>query len=89
MKTKKTFAFLFFIVAGVITGSLLSTLAVNTNFLSWLAYGQTIGIPITSPVLVDLALVQFSFALEMSINVAQIITVTIAMLLYRHIATKL
>ena len=88
MKVKKTVAFLFFLVAGVILGSLIANAASGVSFLSWLSFGKWVGVPIATPFVLDLALLKLSFAFEIGVNVAQIIFITIGMFLYRFVAQK-
>ena len=89
MKIKQNVAFFFFLLSGVISGALLASLTAGVPYLSWLAYGKTIGIPLASPLVLDLAVLRLSLALDFSINVAQVVTVTLALLLYKRVARKL
>ena len=86
---KKTLVFLFFLVAGTLVGSMIANASVNSDMLGWLSFGTTIGIPFSSPLVLDLAIVRLSFGIEMGINIAQIITITLAILIYRYVAVKL
>lgn len=88
MKVKKTIAFLFFLVSGVILGSLLANATAGVSFLSWLSFGKWIGVPISNPFVLDLALLKLSLGFEIGVNVAQIIFITIGMFLYRFVAQK-
>lgn len=89
MKLQRTLAFLFFLLAGIIVGALLASVGEAVPFLSWLAYGKTIGLSTANPMLLDLSMLKISFGFEIGINVAQIITITIALLVYRNVAQKL
>lgn len=89
MKLKRNLVFVFFLLAGVIVGALAASAAASYPFLNWLSYGKTVGIPAGSPLVLDLALVKLAFGCEVGINVAQILTVTAALLLYKRIAQKL
>lgn len=86
---KKTAVFFFFLIAGTVTGAMLAAMTAGVPLLGWLSYSTTVGIPFSSPLVLDLAIIKLSFAAEMGINAAQIATITIAMLVYRHIAQKL
>lgn len=86
--TKRNLIFAFFLLAGIILGALLGTLGEKIPFLSFLAYGKTIGIPLSNPFFLDLSMLRFSFGCEIGINVAQIITITLAFLVYRSVASK-
>ncbi|MEG2144461.1 MAG: DUF4321 domain-containing protein [Oscillospiraceae bacterium] len=89
MKVKKTVTFLFFLVAGVILGSLVANLTADISFLKWLSFGKWVGIPVSSPFILDLALLKISMGFEIGVNIAQIIFITIGMFLYRLIAGRL
>ena len=81
---KKDFMFLFYLLAGIIAGSIIANLCAGMGGLSWLAYGQTIGFSPNSPAVVDLAIFTLTFGFSMSLTVAHIITISIAMFIYRH-----
>ena len=83
MKLKKNLVFLFFIIAGIIIGSLIASLSEGVPFLSWLAYGKTVGISAASPMVLDLSVVRVAFGREMGINVAQIFPITAALFAYK------
>lgn len=84
MRMKRDFFFLFYLIAGIIAGSIIANLCANTGVLSWLAYGQTIGFSPNSPAIIDLAIFTLTFGFSMSLTVAHIITISIAMMIYRH-----
>ncbi|MEG2203625.1 MAG: DUF4321 domain-containing protein [Oscillospiraceae bacterium] len=89
MKFKRNLVFAFFLIAGVIVGGALASLTASIPFLSWLSYGRTIGISTADPLLLDLALVKIAFGFELGVNLAQIITITLALLTYKSVAAKL
>ena len=78
----KTFKFLFYLLAGVIIGSLLANLLGGIPALSWLAYTKSIGFSAANPAVLDLVIIRITFGFSMSVSVAQIITVSTAMYLY-------
>ncbi|MDO5601834.1 MAG: DUF4321 domain-containing protein [Oscillospiraceae bacterium] len=78
-KWKKNLLFLFYLLAGIILGAVLARLCAGVPFLSWLSYGESVGISAGS---IDLAILDVTFGFSLSINVAQIITVGVAMWLY-------
>ena len=81
---KKDFLFLFYMLAGIISGSIIANLCSGTGALSWLAYGQTIGFAPNNPAVLDLAIFKITFGFSMSLTVAHIITISIALILYRY-----
>lgn len=83
MKLKKDIVLLFYILAGIMVGSLIASATAGIPALSWLSYGQSIGIPTSNPMYLDLAVVQVAFALEMGVNIAQIICIILSLFFYR------
>ena len=81
---KKDFLFLFYMLAGIIAGSIIASLCTNAGVLSWLAYGQSIGFAPNNPAILDLAIFKITFGFSMSLTVAHIITISVAMFIYRH-----
>lgn len=89
MRLQRNLAFAFFLLAGIILGALLASVGETVPFLSWLAFGKTIGISTANPLILDLSMLKMAFGLEIGINVAQIITITLALILYKSVAQKL
>ena len=79
---KKTFLFLFYLLAGIIIGGLLANLLVDIPALAWLGYTKTIGFSASNPAVLDLSICKITFGFSMSVSVAQIITISLAMYLY-------
>lgn len=89
MKLKRNLVFLFFLLAGIIVGALLASVGSQAPFFSWLAYGKTVGISTSNPMILDLSMLRMAFGLEIGVNVAQIITITVSLLIYKSVAQKL
>ena len=83
MSEKRFWVFLIFLFSGIILGGLLGELAAHVAFLSWLAYGQSFGL--TEPLVLDISILQISFKFLVQLNVASIIGILIAILVYRKI----
>ncbi len=81
---RKTFFFWFYLLAGIIAGSLIATACRGVPALSWLAYSASIGFSPANPAVIDLLILKLTFGFSMSISVAQIITVCIAMYIYHR-----
>ena len=79
---KRTFLFLFYLLAGIVTGSMLASLLRGIPALSWMGYANTIGFSAANPAVLDLIICKITFGFSMSVSVAQIITISIAMFLY-------
>ncbi len=81
-RMKKNFTFIFYLVAGIIIGSLLAAFAQQVSWLSWLAFGTPIGFGADNPAVIDLAVLRLTFGLSISVTVAHVITIGLAMFLY-------
>lgn len=81
--SKNGWTLLLLILAGIVLGGFIGTLASSVSALSWLGYGQTFGL--TNPVVLDLGIVALTFGLTISINIASIIGILIAIIIYRLI----
>lgn len=89
MKMKKNILLLFFILAGAMVGPLIAGAAAGVPMLSWLAYGETVGIPTANPAYIDLAVVRVAFGLEMGLNIAQIGCIILSLFGYRWALKKI
>ena len=83
MSDKKFWLFLIFLFSGIIIGGLLGELASNVSWLSWLSYGQSFGL--TQPFVLDIAILQLTFSIMIHLNVASIIGIIIAIIIYKKI----
>ena len=82
-REKNIWILLVFILSGLVVGGLLGDLAGKVYFLWWLSYGESFGL--SSPIELDLSIVQISFGLMFKINIASIIGMIIAILIYRKV----
>ncbi|MBO5413650.1 MAG: DUF4321 domain-containing protein [Clostridia bacterium] len=82
-RDKNIWVLMLFILSGLVIGGLLGNLAGQIDFLWWLSYGQSFGL--STPLELDLSILQISFGFVFEINVASIIGLLVAMLLYRKI----
>ena len=82
MKLKGTLLLLFYLLAAVIIGALLANACRDIPFLSWLAFGGSIGISPAAPFVLDLWILRFSIGFVLDITVAQVITSAIAIFAY-------
>ena len=74
---------LFFIAAALVLASLLAQLTVGVPALKWLTYGERIGFDALQ---INLAVLDFSIAFHFSANVAQILLLAVALIVYRKVA---
>lgn len=83
IKEKGKLISILFVLAGLVIGGLLGNLAANVSWLNWLAYGEEFGL--MDPVVLDLNVLTLTLGLTIKINIASIIGVIIALLLYRKV----
>ena len=82
-REKNVWILIVFILAGLVVGGLIGEVASNVDFLWWLGYGQSFGL--SSPVQLDLSIIQISFGLMFKMNIASIIGMVIAIVIYRKV----
>ena len=82
-KEKNFWVLLIFLLAGLVIGGLIGELAQRIGGLWWLSYGQTFGL--TSPLILDLSVLKITFGFTVEINIASIIGIAIAILIYRKV----
>ena len=83
VSNKGRIAVVLFILAGLVIGGLIGHIASNVSWLSWLSYGEEFGLQ--SPIELDLSVLTLTFGLTLRINVASIIGVIIAYIIYKKI----
>ena len=79
---KKTIAFLFFLLAGIVLGTVVAKLCADIPFLSWLAYSMSVGLDTASPLVLDFIVFKLAFGFTLTVDPAQIICVIIALIIY-------
>lgn len=82
-KDKNIWILIIFILSGLVIGGLIGELATRVDWLWWLSYGQTFGL--SDPIILDLSVVQITFALMFKISVASIIGMLLAIIIYRKV----
>ena len=89
MRLRKNLILLFLLMAGVMFGSLLAAVTADVSWLSWLSYGDMVGIGVGNPLVLDLSVLKLAIGFELEINIAQIICVFFAILSYKSVASRL
>lgn len=80
-KDKSIWILIIFILSGLVIGGLLGHLAANVEWLSWMSFGQQFGLE--APLVLDLSVLKITFGLMVNINIASIIGMTIAVIIYK------
>ena len=83
VKDKGRWIVILFILSGLVIGGLIGNLAGNIDWLWWLAFGDEFGLQ--SPIVLDLSVITITFGLTININIASIIGVIVALLIYKKI----
>ncbi len=79
---KKNLLFAFYIISGIVIGSLLAALGRSISWLSFLAFGTTIGFAAGSPALLDLSVLKLWFGFSFELTVAHIAAIGFSLWLY-------
>ncbi len=82
-KDKNIWVLILFILAGLVVGGLLGEVASKVDFLWWLGYGQSFGLQ--DPLVLDINLLKITFALVIKVNIASIIGMLLAILIYKKV----
>ena len=80
-RDKSIWILIIFILSGLVVGGLLGQLASSIDWLNWMSFGQQFGLE--SPIVLDLSVVKITFGLMFNINIASIVGMTIAIIIYR------
>ncbi len=80
-KSRNTWFLIVLVCAGLVIGGLIGQLASQISWLNWLSYGQEFGL--AEPLTLDLSVIKITFGFVVNINMASIIGIAIALLIYR------
>ncbi len=80
LKGKSTWTLILFLLAGIVVGGFIGELLGQYDFFYWLSYGKTFGIP---AVTLNLSVLQITFGVQISMNIASIIGMCIAIFIHR------
>ena len=82
-KEKNIWVLIIFILSGIVVGGLIGEVSSSVDFLWWLSYGNSFGL--TNPVTLDLSVISLSFGLSFKLNIASILGMFLAILIYRKV----
>lgn len=80
-RNKNAWALVLLLLAGIVLGGFIGSLAEGIPYLRWLNDGQTFGL--TNPIILDLGILVITFGLTLKITLSGIIGATIATVIYR------
>ena len=86
---KRTIAFLFFLLAGIVIGTVIAKLCAEVSFLSWLAYEMSVGLATDSPMILDLIVFRLAFGFSLTVNPAQILCIIASFIIYNKTCKNL
>lgn len=82
-KGKSRWILIILMLAGLVIGGVLGEIASKVEFLWWLGYSQTFGI--TTPLQLNLSVIQLTFAVAFEISIASIMGMLIGICIYKII----
>jgi len=82
-RAKNPWVLVLLMLAGIVLGSFIATIAQGVPGFSWLAFGQTFGLH--SPLVLDLGVLVITFALTIKITIASILGIVVAAIIYHFI----
>ncbi|PKM95921.1 MAG: DUF4321 domain-containing protein [Firmicutes bacterium HGW-Firmicutes-1] len=80
---KNGWSLFFLILAGIVLGGFLGSLAVDVPFLNWLNFGYTFGM--NDPVAMDLKVVFLQFQISFDISIASLLGIGVAIFVYKKV----
>ena len=80
-RTKNFWVLLLLLLAGVVLGGFIGSLAEGISWLSWLNFGEAFGLK--DPIVLNLGILVISFGLSIKITMASIIGMIIAIITFR------
>lgn len=86
---KRNLILLFMLLAGIIFGALFASITADIPFLSWLSFGDSVGIATGDPMILDLSVLKLALGFELRVNIAQIICVILSIFAYKALIQRL
>jgi hypothetical protein len=71
------------VLAGIVLGGFIGQYVGALPYMGWLAYGQNFGLE--APLVLDLGILRLQFALLLRFNIAGILGILVAILIYRKL----
>ena len=86
---KKTILGAVWRVAALVVGALIAAATEQIPFLSWLAFGRSIGLPVENPMVLDLSVIKIAFGFEIGVTVAHILCFIGALFGYKYMVKRM
>ena len=80
-KNKNAWALVLLLLAGIVLGGFIGSLADGISYLQWLNYGQVFGL--INPITLDLGILIVTFGLTLKITLSGILGAVAAIVIYR------
>ncbi len=81
MREKNAWVLLMLLLAGVVLGGFVGSLAETAPMFSWLGFGESFGL--ASPLVLNLGILEITFGFSLRITVSGLIGMALAVLVYR------
>ena len=81
MREKNAWVLLMMLLAGVVLGGFVGSLAEAVPMLSWLGFGESFGL--AAPLVLNLGILEITFGFSLRITVSGLIGMVLAVLVYR------
>ena len=79
IQSEKTFAFIFFMLAGIILGAFIAYVCEGKDYVGWLTWGKNVGIESFA---IDLYVIKFNIGLMVHATISQIFTIAAALIVF-------
>lgn len=87
---KKTIAFTFFLLAGIILGAFISHICDGVKYLDWLSWGQSVGLPSDNkPATLDIIVLKVTIGFTLKVTIAQIFTIIASIIFFNKTCKSL
>ncbi len=81
-RQKNPWIFLLLLLVGIVIGGFLGEMLLEFGPLKFLDHGESFGIALNRPFVLDLSIIQLSFALMININIFSIIGIIFAIVIF-------
>ena len=85
-KFKKGFAFIFFMLAGIVLGAFIAYVCEGLPYVGWLSWGKNIGVESFA---MGLYVIKFNVGLMIHATISQIFTVTLALIMFAKVGKSI